>query len=235
MTGTIVNFIAIVIGGGTGLLLKNGLNERIKAIITQAIGLIVLFSGISGSISKMMLPEANTVVFIFSLVIGGIIGETLQIDKKFNAISASIDNKFGGGNSVSVGFMKATMLFCIGAMAIVGSIESGVTGNHQILFAKSVIDGITAVILASTYGIGVLFSAVAVLIYQGSITFLSIYIAPYLTSEMIRELSIVGGILIACLGLDMLGIKKIKVENFIPALFLPIFYYLFIGVFPFLK
>jgi hypothetical protein len=125
------------------------------------------------------------------------------------------------------------MLFCIGAMAIVGSIESGITGNHQTLFAKSVIDGITAVILASTYGIGVLFSALAVLIYQGSITLLSIYIEPYLTSEMIRELSIVGGILIACLGLDILGIKKIKVENFIPAIFVPIFYYLLMGVLPF--
>lgn len=233
MTGTFVNFIAILIGSGAGLLLKNGLNERIKAIITQAIGLIVLFSGMSGSISRMIQPEANTVVFILSLVIGGIIGEMLQIDKRFDSVSKSIDQKFGGGNPVSIGFMRATMLFCIGAMAIVGSIESGITGNHQTLFAKSVIDGITAVILASTYGIGVLFSALAVLIYQGSITLLSIYIEPYLTSEMIRELSIVGGILIACLGLDILGIKKLKVENFIPAIFVPIFYYLLIGVLPF--
>ncbi|MFV0353050.1 MAG: DUF554 domain-containing protein [Oscillospiraceae bacterium] len=234
MIGTIINAAAILGAGFVGLLLKGGIPERLRKIITQAIGLSVLFVGVSGSISKMILPEANPVLFIISLALGGLLGELIRIEDRLdqlgNWLQKRVKLKQEYGN-VSTGFVAASLLFCVGTMAVLGPLESGLNANHSILLAKSTLDGITSLVMASTLGVGVLFSAASVFLYQGSITLLAVWISPYLTTDMLREISVVGGILIAALGLNMLEITKIKVGNLLPALLVPPIWYLLISLF----
>lgn len=234
MLGTIVNAAAIIAGSLLGLFLKGGLKENIKTIVTQGVGLAVFFVGASSAISRMMQPEANPILFIISLAAGGVLGELLGIEagmeKLGNWLQKKIRLKNEWGN-ISRGFVAASLLYCVGTMAILGPLESGLEGTHTILFAKSMLDGIIAVVMAATLGIGVLFSAGSVFIYQGSLTVLVLWVSPYLTPDMLRELSIVGGILIAAIGLNMLEIIRIKVGNLLPSLFIPIFWYLFAGFF----
>lgn len=234
MFGTIVNAVAILAGALAGLALRRGIKEKYKTIITQAIGLAVLFVGASGTLSKMFEPGANSILFIISLAVGGLLGEAIGIEAKLeklgNWLQAKVKLKGEFGN-ISTGFVAASLLFCVGTMAILGPLESGLQGNHSILFAKSTLDGITAIIMASSLGLGVAFSAGSVLLYQGIITLLATWVSPLLTADMLRELSIVGGILIFAIGLNMLGITKIKVGNLLPAVFVPIVYYLITGLF----
>lgn len=225
MLGVIANTVGILIGSLVGLLLKNGLSNRFKEIITNAIGLVAVFVGLSGSLSRLLLPETHGILFIVSLALGGVIGEALRLDKLVDALKNKIDSKFGGSGTVGVGFMNATLLFCIGAMPLIGAIEGGISGNHQTFFAKAIMDGISAIIFASTYGMGVLFSAVSVFLYQGILTLFSTALQGFLTADMIREFSLLGGIIVFCIGLNILEIKRIKIENFVPALFIPIVYY----------
>ncbi len=227
MLGTIVNAIAILVGGFIGVFIKEGLKERYKQIVMQGIPLAVLFIGASGTIARMLDPKAEPILFIISLVLGGLLGEWLNIEQKLENMGQFLQNKLGKGNSnISQGFVTASLLFCVGTMAILGSLESGLQNVHTTLFAKSVLDGITSIILASTLGVGVILSAGSILIYQGMITLLAQYIQPYMTEDMIREISLVGGILIFALGLTILDIKKIKVGNLLPAVLIPIVYYL---------
>lgn len=227
MFGTIVNIISIVIGSILGLIIKDKFSEKYQNILTQGIGMSVIFIGISGAVSKMILPQANPVLFIISLVIGGLIGEFFDIDAKLDKLGDILQNKFGQGESkISKGFVSGSLLFCVGTMSVLGSLESSLQGVHKILYAKSILDGVSSVVFASTLGIGVLFSAVSVFIYQGSITALASFIQPFITEDMLREISIVGGILITGLGLDILGIKKIKVANLLPSIVIPVIYYL---------
>ncbi len=226
MLGTVVNVIAIVVCALIGLVIKGRFNERMQEITTQATGLAVLFVGASGAFSRMINEPCDPVLFVISLVIGGLIGTAIDIEGKMKMAGDFIESKCKGGEgSVSRSFVAASILYCTGTMAILGSINSGIYHDYAILFTKSVLDGVYAIIFASTMGFGVMFAAVSVLIYQGAITLAAGFVEPYLTGDIMREISVVGGILITGLGIDMLGIKKLKVANLLPAVIVPVVYY----------
>lgn len=229
MLGNYVNAAAIVIGCLLGLLVHKGLKEAYKDIIMQAIGLSVLFVGAAVAIGGLLDPDSEAVLFIISLVVGGAVGEVIGIEKSLEKLGRLLQKKVGtGDNNIAQGFVTASLIFCVGTMAIIGSLESGLRGNYDILFAKSVLDGITSMILATTLGIGVIFSAGAVFIYQGAIILFAGSLEPLLTNQVIREISIIGGILIFGIGLNMLEIKKIKTANLLPAVIVPVIYYFWI-------
>lgn len=221
MLGTIVNAVAVIIGAAIGMLLKKGLPERMADTLMKGLGLCTLFLGISGS-----LKGENTLIIILSIVIGTIIGEALNLEGKINQLGNWLENRFASKNegrvSIAEGFVTASLLFCVGALAIVGSLQSGLQGNHETLFNKSMIDAVAALIFASTLGIGVMFSAVLVFLYQGSITILAQWIAPYLTDTVINEMTCVGSIVLIGLALNMLEITKLRIMNYVPAIFMPI-------------
>ena len=239
ITGSVINMLAIFAGAAAGLLLKwlagrfssvlpesaGQLGHRLQDIIMQGVALCVLYIGISGS-----LKGSNTLVAILSMVIGALIGETLDLDRRMKQLGDWVQSKtqrFAGSNdgpSVSEGFVTASLLFCVGAMAIVGSLENGLTGNYDTLKAKSLLDGISAIVFASSLGIGVAFSGVAVFIYQGLISLSASFIAPFLGGEaVIAEMTCVGSLLIIAISFNMLGMTKIKAMNLLPALIPPIF------------
>lgn len=226
MLGTIVNIATIILGSGLGLLLRKGIPQRLTDAVMKAVALCVIYIGIDGC-----LEGNNTLVAIVSMALGTLIGELLDLDGRLNSLGEKIESKVSknskGENSIAKGFVTASLLFCVGAMAIVGSLNSGINGNHEILFSKSLLDLITSFILATTLGIGVMFSAAFVFLYQGSITVLAQFIGPYLSDAVIAEMTCVGSILIIALGLNMLGVTKLKIMNCIPAVFLPILLCLF--------
>ncbi len=232
--GSVVNAVVIIVGALLGMLIKGKLSERFKAIIMQALGLSVIIIGLSGTLSAIFrvasdgtLENKDIMVMIIYLVAGSIIGEAIDIEQKLNRFAELIQKKLpGSGGNFSVGFVTATLLFCVGAMAIVGSLEEGLTGNADTLYAKSILDCTSSIIFSATMGIGVLFSAVPVLLYQGSITLLAGSLKPLLTPEVISQMSLVGNILILGIGLNILEIRSIKVANMLPAVFLPMLYYL---------
>jgi uncharacterized membrane protein YqgA involved in biofilm formation len=221
MLGTIVNSMAIIGGSILGVLLRNGIKDEYKTTIMDGIGLSVIVIGIMGGIKS-----ENIILVIASIVIGGLIGETIGIEKKLDNLGDKLKGSFAKGDSnFTKGFVTASLVYCIGAMAIIGSLESGIQGNHERLFAKSILDGISAIIFSSTLGIGVAFSAIPVFLYQGTITLLSNAIKDILTPEVINEMSAIGGILIMAIGINILEIKKIKIGNLLPAVFIPLIYY----------
>ena len=226
MTGTFVNAIAVIIGSSIGLLLKKGIPQRFSDSIMKAVALCVIYIGIDGC-----LQGNNTLVAIISMAVGALIGELLRLDDGLNGLGKKLESKFSKNNteesSVAKGFVTASLLFCVGAMAIVGSLESGINGNHEILFSKSLLDFISSVIFSASMGIGVMLSAVFVFVYQGLITLLAQFVGPYLSDSVIAEMTCTGSILIIALGLNMLGVTKLKVMNYIPAVFLPILLCLF--------
>lgn len=222
MLGTIVNALAIAAGTGIGLILKSGIRANYRETIMNAVSLSVLLIGIIGAIKTN-----DLLLLIICLAVGSIIGEALKIEDRLEGLGRIIESKTSSTDgSVSKAFVTSSLVFCVGSMAIVGSIESGLTGNHQTLFAKAVIDGICSIFLSSTMGFGVVFSAVAVFLYQGVITLASASLKGFLSDEMIREISAIGGVLIMAIGFNMLKIKQIKVGNMLPAIFLPFIYYL---------
>jgi uncharacterized membrane protein YqgA involved in biofilm formation len=222
LTGTIVNTLAIVGGTTIGLIFKKGLKENIKEITNQALGLAVLFIGMVTTLSGLLNPESKPLLFIISLVVGGILGEWMRIEARLDNLGEKLKSRLGEGHGqVSEGFVTATLIYCVGSMTILGSLQSGLENKHDILFAKSMLDGIASIILASSLGIGVIFSALAVFLYQGALTLLASVIGPYATEEIIREISIVGGILIFGIGLNLLEIRRIKTGNLLPALIIP--------------
>lgn len=232
MLGTIVNTVSVLIGSLFGNLIKKGINERYSDILKSAIGIAVLFIGLNSALSNLLDENASSLLFIISLCIGGLIGEYVDIEGKLEQLGNKLQSRFGSKeNSIAASFVSASLIFCVGSMAILGSIESSIKGDHTILYAKSILDGVMSVIIASTMGIGVIFSAFAVLVYQGTITVFASFIEPYLTNDMIREMSIVGGILIFCIGLNILDIKKVKTGNLLPSMFVPILYYAIINIF----
>jgi len=235
--GTIVNTAAVIIGSILGLVLKFGIPERFKSTIMQAISLSVIFIGTSGvlqGIFKVLnsgrIDRQYIMLMIFSLVIGGLMGEILRIedflDRLGERIKKAVSKVINSENSTfTEGFVTASLVFCVGAMAIVGSLEDGLNRNFSILFAKSILDGVTSVIFSATLGIGVMFSSLVVLLYQGSITLLAGLLKPLLTDAVVLQMSMVGSVLIFAIGLNMLGVSKIKVGNLLPAIFVPAVYY----------
>lgn len=221
MLGTIVNSIAIIIGSLIGVLLNKGIKDDYKNTIMDGISLTVIVIGISSGIKS-----GNIILVISSIVLGSVIGEAIGIERKLDNLGNTLQKAVGGKDSnFSKAFVTASLVYCVGAMAIVGSLESGIQGNHNTLFAKSMLDGVSAIIFASTLGIGVAFSAIAVFIYQGIITLSSSLIKDVFTPEVINEMSAVGGILIMAIGINILEIKEIKVGNMLPAIFIPILYF----------
>lgn len=222
MLGTIVNAVAIIVGAIVGVFLKKGIPEGYKATIINGLGLSVLVIGLSGALGSQ-----DILLMIASVVIGTILGEALKIEKGLENIGYWIENKAGSKEGgIAKGFITASLVFCIGAMAVMGALESGLTGNHETLFAKALIDGIMAAMFASTLGIGVAFSGVAVFVYQGLITLTASFMKPFLIESVITEMSAIGGLLIMGIGINVLEIKKIRVGNMLPAVFIPILYYI---------
>ena len=226
MLGTIVNTAAILLGTLLGLLLKKGLPERFQDVIMKGLALCVLLIGISGA-----LKGENTLIAILSIAIGAIIGEIIDLDRRLNSLGQLLEARFSKGDgeqTVARAFVTSSLLFCVGAMAIVGSLQSGLTGDHEMIYTKSMLDGISSIIFASSLGYGVVFSAVAVFVYQGAIVLLAQWIAPFLSDAVIAEMTCTGSLLIIALGLNMLGLTRIKVANYLPALLLPILLCLFL-------
>lgn len=221
MFGTIVNTIAVLAGGILGLIIKKGLSDKMADTLMKGLGLCTLYIGVTG-----ILKGENTLILILSMVLGALIGEGIELDEKINRLGKFIEKKFQGkgGEKIGVaeGFVTASLLFCVGAMTIVGSLQSGLTGNHEMLFTKSMLDFVAAIIFSSSLGIGVLLSAAFVFLYQGSITLLAQWVAPYLTDTVVAEMTCVGSLLIIGLAFNMIKITKLKVMNYVPAIFLPI-------------
>ncbi len=225
MLGTIVNSLIIVIGAFIGLFLKGSINKKVSDTIMNGLALCVIYIGISGT-----LKGDNTIIMIISITLGGFIGEIIDIDKKLEILGQKIEKRFnknGGKVSVAQGFVSATLLFCVGSMAIVGALESGLNGNHDTLYAKSILDGISSIIFASTLGIGVILSAIIVFVYQGSITLVASFLSMFLNEVVINNMTAVGSLLIVGLGLNILGVTKIKVSNLLPSIVIVVLLSLF--------
>ena len=213
--------VAVLIGGSVGLLLKKGLPEKLSDSIMKGLGLCTLYLGISGS-----LKGQNSLILIISMVVGIVIGEILDLDDKVNRLGKFVEKKFQkeGNTKVSIaeGLVSASLLFCVGAMAIVGSLQAGLAGDYEMLYNKSMLDGVAAIIFASSFGVGVLLSAFFVFAYQGTITLLAQWIAPFLTDVVIAEMTCVGSVIIIGIALNMIGLTKFKLMNYVPAVFIPI-------------
>lgn len=233
-TGTIANMAAIIIGSTIGILLSNGLKQRFRDTIMYALGLAVMFIGITGALKGMFtvtggeLQTGNTMLMIASLAIGALMGEAINIEARLERMGEfckkSLHVKGEKGETFVEGFVSASLLVCVGAMSIVGSIQDGLTGDATMLYAKSVIDGVAVIIFASTLGAGVLFSAIPLGIYQGLLTISAKGIEPFLSDRLISNLSFIGSILIFAIGINMIFGKKIKTGNLLPAVLVPVFY-----------
>lgn len=225
MFGTIINALAIIAGSLLGLLFSKGIAERYKEIILSGVGLAVVLIGIRSALSS-----DDLMVVIFSVIIGAVIGEFLAVEKRLERFGSFLEkavaSRSSDTSSFARGFVTASLVFCVGSMAIVGSLESGLTGNHQTLFAKSILDGVTSIIFASAMGLGVLFSSLAVFLYQGLITLTAVFLKNFLVPETISQMTSVGGLLILAIGLNMLKITTIRVGNLLPGIFLPLVYFM---------
>ena len=221
--GTLVNMAAILIGSGIGLLLKNGIPKRLQTTISSAVGLCVVFVGVTGAIKGLMNVSGTTFETKDTLVV--VIGEWLDLEQKMENLGDWVKSKLPRGASTSnftEAFVSTSLVFCIGAMAIVGSIEDGLNHDYTMLFTKAVMDGVLSIVFVASLGIGAAFSMFPVGIYQGSITLLAGLVKPYLTDLMIGRLSCIGSILIFALGLNLTIGTKIKIANMLPAVFLPV-------------
>lgn len=232
-TGTMINVAAVLVGTTAGLLLKGGMPRRFQDILYSAIGLCTLFIGISGAMAGMLsvsggaLATQDTMLMIGSLVLGSLLGELLDIEKRLESVGEWCRARFTGGHgsgdsSFVEGFVTSSLVFCVGAMAIVGALEDGLNHDYSILFAKSIMDGVLSVVFAASLGIGVYFSAVSLAVYQGSITLLAGIVRPFLSDQVIGKMSFVGSILIFALGINLIFDRKLKIGNMLPAIFMPL-------------
>ncbi|MDF2510575.1 MAG: putative rane protein [Herbinix sp.] len=239
--GTIANMSFILIGATVGILFKGVLKQRFQDTIMNALGLAVMFVGISGALQGLFTVEgkslgtANTMLMIVSLAIGAFFGELINIEARLERVGEKIRSvlKVQGetGQNFVEGFVNSSLLFCIGAMAIIGSLQDGLSGDASMLYAKGFIDGTCSIFFASTLGIGVFFSVIPLGLYQGAITLLAKYIEPYLSDQMIVNISCIGSVLIFGIGVNMIFGKKIKCGNLLPAVFVPVVYELVMKLF----
>ncbi len=229
MIGTLINTAAILLGTALGLLLRKGIPDRLRDTVMQGQGLCIILIGLTGA-----LKTADVTCCIICMVVGSLLGAWIDIERRLNHLGVALEHRFApnaGEGSISKGFVSASLLFCVGAMAIVGSMDSGLRGDHSTLIAKSVLDGVTAIFFTTSLGIGVGLSALAVLVYQGSIALLAMWLEPLLTAPIITEMSAVGGLLILGIGLNMIYEKRIPVGNMLPAIFLPALYVPLVALF----
>jgi uncharacterized protein len=215
LQGTAVNAVAIVVGGFVGLRAGHLLPARVRETVMSGLGLAVMLIGV-----QLALKSNELMIVIGSLIGGGIIGEILGIEARLEQFGTWLGNRFKGSGKVTEGFVTASLLYCVGAMAIMGALQDGLGSRPDILYAKSALDGIASVALASTLGVGVIFSALPLLAYQGIITLGATFAQQILTPVVVQEMNAVGGLLIMAIALDLLGIKRLPVGNLLPAVFL---------------
>lgn len=218
--GVIINVIAIVIGTMIGLFLKRGMSEKMSYHIMQGLALITFIIGLKGA-----LVDQDMILLIVSISLGGYLGEMMQLEENIRKFAEWVQDKLskeGSQNQLAEGFVSAVLIFCVGAMAVMGSLEAGLRNNHGILITKALIDGFASIILTTTKGAGVMLSALAILLYEGGMMVLAQFVAPYLSESIVYAMSAAGSLLLVALGLNLLELTKIKVMNFLPAMFLPI-------------
>ncbi len=238
MIGTLINVATVLVGSALGLLLRRGMKPALSQTVMQGLALCTILIGLRGAFQT-----ENVLLVILSMVVGGVAGSLLDIGGKMDRLGAYAQRKLarrgpvGAGegavpedNSFAQGFVTASLVFCVGAMAVVGSLDSGIRGDHSTLIAKSALDGVAAVVFASAMGPGVMLSALPVLVYQGAISLLGNLIAPLLSQQVVLEMSAVGGLLIVGIGVNMLLQKDIKVANLLPAIFVPFVYFPLAGL-----
>ncbi|MDD4445399.1 MAG: DUF554 domain-containing protein [Eubacteriales bacterium] len=220
-SGTIVNALLVIVGTAAGLIFKTDRLQSIGERIFQVFALFVLAMGVNGA------SDLSRPVFILLSVTGGVaLGEIIDLDDKFNRLGRSLQKRFARSDDshFATGFIQASLLFCVGSMTVVGALQSGMDGNHSVLYAKSLIDGVSAATLAMGFGIGVGFSAISVLIYEGLLTLAAGAIAPVMSAEIIALSSTIGSLFLIGMALNMLKLTELKIANFLPAMFIPIFY-----------
>lgn len=225
MLGTIINAILVLLGSAIGLLFKNRISQRFTATITQGLALCTIFIGATGAIKT-----TDSLCMIMSMVFGILIGEAVDIEKRLDQMGDFLRSKVvrqeGDGSRFTEGFVTAALLYCVGSMAVMGSLQAGIYHDYSTLTAKGVLDGITSISFAAAMGVGVAFSAIAVIAYQGALTLLFAAMGPVLPDLMVTEMSAVGGAIIFAIGLNMLALSKVKIKvgNMLPAIFMPILY-----------
>ena len=221
MLGVGLNVLTVLIGSVLGLIFRNKIPQKLTSAVMTGIGICTLYIGISGALSGQ-----NTLVLILSVALGAVLGTLIDIDRLLEGLSKTVESKFGKGRkeggSLSRGFVAGSLLFCVGAMTITGSLESGISGNNSIIYAKSLLDLISSAVLSVSLGAGVLFSAFFVLVYQGLLVLLAQLAVPLLSDFVIAEMTCAGSVTIIALGLNIIGVTKIKVANYLPAIFMPI-------------
>ena len=228
MIGVLVNTLTVLLGSGVGLLLKKGIPERVAHTLMKGVGLCTVCIGFAG-----VIKGENTLVMILSVAVGGLLGCLLHIDDGLNRFSVFLEKKAQklskkGELSLARGFISGSLLFCVGAMTVVGSLNAGLTDDNEMLYTKSILDLISSCVLSATLGVGVMLSAVFVLVFQGAIALAASFAAPYLSASVIAEMTCAGSVLIVGLGLNLLDLTKIKVADYLPAIFLPILFCLFL-------
>jgi len=225
LIGTLINVAAIIVGSSLGLLLKRSFRKNVSDVVLQGLGLCVVLIGLTGA-----LKTDNVLLMILSVVAGGVIGAIIGIGRRLNDLGEYaqrklVRNEQASDSTFAKGFVTASLVFCVGAMAVVGALDSGIRGDHSTLIAKSALDGVASVVFASALGPGVMLSAIPVLVYQGAIALLGNVVAPMLSTAVVQEMSAVGGLLIVGVGLNMLIKSEIMVADLLPAIFIPFIYY----------
>lgn len=224
--GTLVNAIAIIVGGCIGCVFKKGLPKECQDGVLRSMGLAVAFIGVNSAITTMMALEDTAMLIVVSLAVGTLIGELIGIDAWFENLGEYLKKRFSNekDNSFMEGFLTTTFTVCIGAMAVVGAMEDGINQNYSTLYTKSILDFILVIMMASTYGKGAAFSVVPVVVLQGSLTLLAACLGAFMSELMITYISLIGGMLITCVGLNLLLNAKIKVANMLPALIIAVLF-----------
>jgi hypothetical protein len=238
--GTIVNAAAIIVGGIAGLISKNFLKERYQETITKAVGFSVIMMALGSTLSQMLvvnieknkdvinasLDTQGTMMMIISLAVGALIGELINLDKWFEVFGGWLRDKTGNGNDSRFidGFVTASLTVCVGAMAIIGSIQDGISGNHDTLFAKAILDLIIVMMMTASMGKGCIFSAIPVAVLQGTITLFARFIEPIMTQSAISNITLVGNVLILCVGVNLIWQKTIRVANVLPAIVIAVLF-----------
>lgn len=232
--GTIINTLAVIIGGMLGMTLKNGLKQRFQETIMQGLGLAVLFVGVAGAMTGMLeisdgqLNSTGSYILVISMVAGAVIGESINVELRVQQFASYLKKKVKSNDSKFIeGFVSTSLVICVGAMAIVGSLQDGLAGDSSILISKAMMDFVIVMVFASALGIGTVFSAIPIFVYQGAITLCASFLAPYFTDTVVSSLSFVGSVLIFAVGINLCFHTKIKVGNLLPAIFVAMILALF--------
>lgn len=225
MLGTIVNALGIVLGGLIGLFMHKALSESLSTTILQGVGLVCALIGL-----QMAIGTPSILLVLISVVIGGVLGERISIHDHLESFGKRLEQRFAG-HRISAGFVTGTILYCSGSMSILGSLKSGLEGVHDILYLKAIIDFVISIILGASLGVGIVLSAVSVFLYQGAITLFARFISPYMTPEIISDLTAVGGIVLLTIAVNFFVPNKVKTANFLPALLVPVVYHLLKALF----